>query len=659
MRTNIKIAFVLFAFLFASAGCGGGGSGSNPSPVGQIVIAPDTGSIVVGGAQQFTAKVYDPNGSLMSGITLTWESTDRTVATINAAGLVNALAPGETVITATSRTIVSNPVPVRVTPGPIATIEVLPLQAAVDLGGEFQFTAIAKDRFGNQVTEVAGVPVGNMSFVWKTVPPEADKVLIDPNGKATGLISGSYQITASTADGMVVGNATSLTVGSCPVDTVPITVEISPSTATAGPGRTVQFTALSKNTAGQILCNNTFIWSMVGSTSVTIDPAAGSATAGTTFETATVKATQGGVSSTASFVVSFFLPPTSYPAGSGPQSVAIADYNSDGLQDLATVNLDSRNISILMNRKAQAGLFDTTVSPGEIANGLLSLTAGLFNGDASPDLAVVDINEGALYTLLNNGDGTMGIFKKILLSGGPVFVASADLNKDNRTDLVTANISADNISILMGDGAAASGFAPPQPFGTGGVGPLFLSIGDFNGDADSDLAIVNSGSGNVSLLLGNGLGAFSSPNAPIAVGTQPVSLVSGKFDRNLTSDIAVVSQENGAVSILLGNGDGTFTPATPMALPAGNVPTSIAAGDFDSDGLDDLAVAVLSPPNDRIILFRNHSDTIGPGRFVEAQRFFVGKNPQQVASGIFASPGPDLAVVNSGSNDVSILLRSK
>jgi hypothetical protein len=624
------------------------------------MIAPDSGSIIVGGAQQFTVKVYDPNGILVNGIALTWKSTDQTVATVNATGLVTALAPGDTVITASSQTMISNSVQVRVTPGPIASIALFPSQAAVDLGGQLQFTAIAKDSLGNQVTEVAGVPVANSSFIWKTVPLDIDAVIIDNNGKATGLAAGSYQITASTADGLIASNAASLTVGNCPVDTVPMSVEVSPSTRTVGPGHTVQFIALSKNSAGQILCNNSFSWSVVGSASATIDPATGLATAGAAFETATLKATQGGVSSTASLIVSFFLQPTSYPAGAGPQSVAIADYNSDGFQDVATVNLDSRDISILLNRKTQAGLFDATISPGAIANGLLSLTAGLFNGgDTSPDLAVVDINEGALYSLLNNGDGTMGIFKKILIPGGPVFVASADLNKDGRTDLMTANISANSVSILMADGAAASGFGPPQPFGTGGVGPLFLSVGDFNGDSNPDLATVNSGSGNVSVLLGDGSGAFSSPNAPIAVGTQPVSLVSGRFDRNPTQDLAVASQGDGTASVLLGNGDGTFSSATPIALPAGEIPTSIAVGDFDSDGLDDLAVAVLSPPNDQIIIFRNHSDTLGPGRFVEAQRFFVGKNPQQVVSGVFASPGPDLAVVNSGSNDVSVLLHSK
>ncbi|HLG22748.1 MAG TPA: FG-GAP-like repeat-containing protein, partial [Candidatus Manganitrophaceae bacterium] len=487
-------------------------------------------------------------------------------------------------------------------------------------------------------------------------------VTLDPNGKATGVAAGSYQITASTSDGKVISNPASLDVGSCPVDTSPISIEISPSKATVpgGGSHAVQFAAVSKNTDGVIICNdpnNPFAWN-VSNTSIAMIDQTGRAATGTAFGTTEVTVTQGGVSATATLTVGFFHPPVQYSTGAGPQSVAIADYNLDGLLDLATANLDGRDISILLNKPAQPGAFNLPISTGTIASGLFSLTTGLFNNivssDLYPDLAVVDISEGALFALLNNGDGTVEVFEKVPLAGGPLFIASVDLNEDGQTDLITANIANNTLTFFIGDGAGRFQSSPSfPPLGSGGSGPLSVSIDDFNGDSHRDLAVVNSGSDNASVFLGNGAGLFIK-KAPIPVGKQPVSIISGEFNQDTIRDLAVVSQGDATLHILLGKGDGTFFAGNTIQVgaPNGTLLTSIAASDFDLDGLDDLAVT--DGFNAHLIIFTNNNPG-SPGSFGEAERFFVGTNPQQVLSGNFDSKDPDLVVVNSGSNNVSIL----
>src|SRR5260370_1361116 len=87
----------------------------------------------------------------------------------------------------------------------------------------------------------------------------------------------------------------------------------------------------------------------------------------------------------------------------------------------------------------------------------------------------------------------------------PFSVAVGDFNGDGRLDLVTANVNAYNVSVLLGDGDG--GFQPARTFATGEE-PYSVAVGDFNGDGWLDLAVANFGTANVSVLLGNGDGSF-------------------------------------------------------------------------------------------------------------------------------------------------------
>src|SRR5215468_8450616 len=86
-------------------------------------------------------------------------------------------------------------------------------------------------------------------------------------------------------------------------------------------------------------------------------------------------------------------------------------------------------------------------------------------------------------------------------------------------------------------------------------------------------------------------------------------------------------------------------------LGVGSSPQSVAVGDFNGDGLPDLAVANQSSNNVSVLL------GIGDGRFTAAQNFGAGSFPHSVAVGDFNGDGlPDLAVANRDSNHVSVLL---
>src|SRR5262245_519616 len=106
--------------------------------------------------------------------------------------------------------------------------------------------------------------------------------------------------------------------------------------------------------------------------------------------------------------------------------------------------------------------------------------------------------------------------------------------------------------------------------------PLPLAVGDFNRDGWLDLAVHLYGSDDVSILLGNGEGAFEVAGSYRA-GTNPFSIAVGDFDGDGALDLAVANYGSDDVSVLLGNGDGTFRPA--QNFRAGSSPTSVAVGD--------------------------------------------------------------------------------
>ncbi len=236
---------------------------------------------------------------------------------------------------------------------------------------------------------------------------------------------------------------------------------------------------------------------------------------------------------------------------------------------------------------------------------------------------------------------------------GPYFVAAGEFNGDGRPDLAVADYFSNDVTILLGNGSG--GFA--QPAGSpvaAGLGPAAIAVGDFNGDGRSDLAVAGNGSGDVTILLGNGAGGFTQPGgSPIGTGPGPISVAVADFNLDLKPDIAVADNLSNNVTILLGNGAGGFTQAAGSPVGAGSGPMSVAAGLLNGDGMPDLAVAN-NQSNNVTILLGN-----GAGGFTQAAGSPVaaGSGPVAVAiADLGGGGGRDLAVVNNQSDTVSILL---
>ena len=351
-----------------------------------------------------------------------------------------------------------------------------------------------------------------------------------------------------------------------------------------------------------------------------------------------------------------FRAATIFASGSNPRAVALGDFNADGKLDLVVADGMGSAVWVLLGNGD--GTFQTAVTCAA-GDSPYAVVVGDFNADSKLDL-VVAVGSAGVSVLLGNGDGT---FQPPLTFGAgsgasasDSSVAVGDFNADGRLDLAVANSDSNNVSVLLGNGDGT--FQAPLTFGAGS-GASSVALGDLNADGKLDLVVANRGFSTVSVLLGNGDGTFQAPLTISVSRAQAVAV--GDFNRDGVPDLAVANRNSGdigrdTVSVLLGNGDGTFQ--APAFFAVGGGAASVVVDDFNGDGVPDLALA--SPG------YTTHHESYslvsvllgnGDGTFQAARTFYAGGIPSSVAAGDFNGDGKvDLAVATSGSNALSVLL---
>jgi dienelactone hydrolase len=242
----------------------------------------------------------------------------------------------------------------------------------------------------------------------------------------------------------------------------------------------------------------------------------------------------------------------------------------------------------------------------------------------------------------------------------PTSAVVDDFNGDGKLDLAVANNSGNNISVFLGKGDGT--FQAPVNYGTGANPVSGMIAGDLRGNGKLDLVVPNNGGDTVSVLLGNGDGTFQAA-VNYSTGPSPTWVAVGDFNRDGKLDLVVADQNCtynptkcgvGTFSILLGNGDGTFQAHVDHHTPQGAEGlNSVAVGDFNNDGILDLAVAAgIGGGGTQISLLLGKDD----GTFRSGVNYTAGLNPAAITTADFNHDGKlDLAVVNN-IGSVSILL---
>lgn len=283
-----------------------------------------------------------------------------------------------------------------------------------------------------------------------------------------------------------------------------------------------------------------------------------------------------------------------------------------------------------------------------VSGGPTAATAGDFNQDGRPDLAVATTDSDKVSILLGQSNGTFSAAANFDTGDFPKAIVAGDFNADSRLDVVTANGS--NVSFLPGNGSGGFGARTDFPAGNG---PSHLASGDFNGDSRLDLAVCNSSSNNVSILLGQSGGGFGAATN-FGVGFLPQWIVVADFNRDSRLDLATANRSSNTVSILLGNGLGAF--GTRTNFNPGFAPTSIAVGDFNADNAPDLAVVLTAfPQNFSVLLNTCSAAPCAAASFSPKTDFSSGSGGSNITVGDFNMDGmQDLAL--AASSDVAVLL---
>lgn len=278
-----------------------------------------------------------------------------------------------------------------------------------------------------------------------------------------------------------------------------------------------------------------------------------------------------------------FQPASYIDVGGSVSFVAVADLNGDGILDIAAANADTAAITVLY------GIGDGTFfnagdySPGVGANPRAFAIAD-FNNDGTNDIATVNGNN-TVTIMLGQYNETFSNSVSYAVGNNPWFIITSDLNNDGKKDLAVVNKGDNTVSVLLGydDGT----FAAAQTYNAGsGSDPIALGAVDVDSDGDNDLLIAKATGDVIAILLNNSFGGFTA-GSTISV-TSPSYLLVADFNYDGKKDF-VVSQSSGTDVIFFKSTGSGFDSGATVAV--GTDPVAIAQGDLNSDGVIDALVA--------------------------------------------------------------------
>lgn len=281
-----------------------------------------------------------------------------------------------------------------------------------------------------------------------------------------------------------------------------------------------------------------------------------------------------------------FAANSSFATATEPQYITSGDFNHDGNIDLVATTFNSSTA------KVHFGCGNGSFSAGtslSITSSSQHVSVGDFNGDGWDDLSFAARLSGTADVFINNG-GTFGAKISTAIAGvaDMMELVAGDFNGDGKDDIATNNYDVGTVSILLSNNgqsfATASTLSATPNQGA-------IDTADLNHDGFLDLVLAGYGSSTMDIFLGNGNGTFQSRKSvtQVASGSESVELADMNGDGVIDIIQSLRPVGTNAVSVFVGNGDGTFQSA--VTTNTGSTPITVAIGDLDGNGSEDIAVA--------------------------------------------------------------------
>jgi len=278
------------------------------------------------------------------------------------------------------------------------------------------------------------------------------------------------------------------------------------------------------------------------------------------------------------------VPLTLSRQGLGTVSVASADFNRDGIADIAGANLGTpplaggqiSTIGILLGTR---GGLPSNLNELPLEGNVLELVAADITNDSHADLIALTITPTGAKLCAYAGTGFGGFGSPVCspVAGSPTRLVIADIDKDGRPDAVMLRI-VDSLVVTMRNTGGGAFVAGPT---ANVAAPTALALADWNGDAIPDAAVVTR-TGSLFLLLSSADGAFKSIqtlSASVAVS----DIVAVDLNRDQRPDILMTDPQAATVSYSLGRSDAARYLGPLTTLPFAARGTHLRTADLNGD----------------------------------------------------------------------------
>ncbi|QBB71649.1 hypothetical protein ELE36_15500 [Pseudolysobacter antarcticus] len=292
------------------------------------------------------------------------------------------------------------------------------------------------------------------------------------------------------------------------------------------------------------------------------------------------------------------------------------------------------------------------------------------NGDSQLDLIVANSTSGNISVLLNTSAAgastpSFAVAQTFAVGSNPRAISIADFNGDGLPDIVIANYGGNTVSVLLNTtvpGTLIASFATQQTFATGS-NPTSVASVDLNGDGRPDLIVANNGSNTVSVLLNTTAPGAAAPSfatqQTFASAANPINVIASDLNGDGKPDIIVANNGASSVSALLNttvSGSTTLAFTAQTSFATGSNPVAVSTADINGDGKPDLIV-VNNSSNTVSVLFSTTAAGDTAPSFAAQKTFATEAGPISVTTADANSDGkPDLVIANSGANSLSVLL---
>ncbi len=337
-----------------------------------------------------------------------------------------------------------------------------------------------------------------------------------------------------------------------------------------------------------------------------------------------------------------FDPPVEYSTAGDPHTATIGDFDGDGDLDILTGNNDE-GLTLLRGRG------DGTLEPLAAQDRYrratyFFLTSDDFDADGDLDVVGVTLSaDGILLFVRNQGTGILDSPIVYTVGANPFHIALGDFDGDMRTDLVTSNVAANTISILLNQGDGVFGERHDLPVGNG---PVAAAVADFDQDGNADIAVANQNSAELSIVRGRGQHTYSDPETlPLPV--PPRYVGTADFDQDGYPDLVTANNISSVTFVWNSRGSLFLGNTTPVHAP----PYSLLTADLNSDGTAD--VVTVSEQGNSISMLANATNReLTLGRVLP-----IGAGPRFSVVGDLDGNGlNDVIGINRTGRDITVFI---